>query len=191
MQLFKGHSGLTTRGVESFDSERMYFGARHIDFHTSLYTTRGATFGNSLMFGQLIEGLDKVHRLHGCPVDSHQVRAMDALIALELPLQEGGQVSCPANVFGAKVLFGHGVGTVLRDEPETRSFHALVVLKPGHFVELVQTYMVTPVPAILPVSVASKRRQRKSAAPATAAPVAEIRTLTTRVSFDGEKVTIS
>jgi len=203
MRLFNVTQENTTKGVQTFDSERLYFGSQSLEFHRSLYTTRGATFGNSLMFGTLICGLDKVYRLHGCTIDSHQISGLDALVVLTLPLQADGKIVVPKEVYGARVLLGHETAVVLRDDPEIRSFHALVVLKAGSSVDLTESFtvanrqMAAPVPVLAPalapaLAPTGKRRRRKGAqAPASRSAQAPVQTRVTRLAFDGDRVTIT
>lgn len=54
MRLFNG----TSLGVQIVDNGFLPCGDQKVEFEPSLYTTRGATFGNSLMFAQLVRGLD-------------------------------------------------------------------------------------------------------------------------------------
>lgn len=198
MRLFNGTLDNTSKGVKNFDSERLYFGSQAVEFHRSLYTTRGATFGNSLMFGTLVCDLDKVYRLHGCTIDSHQISGLEALVVLALPLQEDGKITVPESVFGAKVLLAHETAVVFRDEPEIRRFHALVVLKAGSSVELTETYSLSGsrLSASAPAPLAKRRRRKATAQPAAQAKVQATAqpssaTKVTRVAFDGDKVTIA
>lgn len=191
MRLFNGTLDNTSKGVQTFDSERLYFGSQSVEFHRSLYTARGATFGNSLMFGTLICGLDKVYRLHGCTIDSHQISGLEALVVLTLPLQEDGKIVAPKDLFGAKVLLAHETAVVLRDDPAIRSFHALVVLKAGSSVELTENYTQPVLGSKAAMSSTSpavgKRRRHK----AVAKPAVQALSTVTRIAFDGEQVSIS
>lgn len=188
MRLFNG----TSLGVQIVDNSFLQCGDEKVEFHPSLYTTRGATFGNSLMFAQLIRGLDGVYRLHGCPVDSHQISAMEALVVVNIKAAPEGKVTYPADSFGAKVALGQ---RITRRKPrglDTHEFHALVVLKPGHEVELTDTYRVSDPSQLAPASKSVRRDGgRKGAQPNTSPFVQVERICKTRIAFDGKAVTIS
>lgn len=190
MRLFNG----TSLGVQIVDNGFLLCGEQKVEFHPSLYTTRGATFGNSLMFAQLIRGLDGVYRLHGCPVDSHQISGMDALVLVNIKVAPNGKVTYPADSFGAKLALAQRLPRPPRSL-EAPEFHALVVLKPGHEIELTDTYMVSD-PGQLALAARAARRAgsgRKAVQPARhTSPFVQVeRICKTRIAFDGKAVTIS
>ena len=191
MRLFNG----TSLGVQIVDNGFLLCGEQKVEFHPSLYTTRGATFGNSLMFAQLICGLDGVYRLHGRPVDSHQISAMEALVLVNIKVAPAGKVTYPADSFGAKVALAQRIPRKPRslDPPE---FHALVVLKPGHEIELTDTYTVSDSSRLTaPAKAANRVRSGKRTAAQQAlntSPFVQVeRICKTRIAFDGKAVTIS
>ena len=190
MRLFNG----TSLGVQIVDNGFLLCGDQKVEFEPSLYTTRGATFGNSLMFGTLVRGLDGIYRLRGCPVDSHQISAMEALILLNIKVAAAGKVTYPADSFGAKVALAQRIPRKPRSL-EAPEFHALVVLKPGHEIELTDTYMVSD-PGQLAIAAKTAKRAgsgKKVVQPAPhTSPFAQVeRICKTRIAFDGKAVTIS
>jgi len=191
MRLFNG----TSLGVQIVDNGFLQCGDQKVEFHPSLYTTRGATFGNSLMFAQLVLGLDGVYRLQGCPVDSHQISAMEALVVVNIKVAPNGKVTFPADRFGAKVALAQRLTRHVSRGVASHEFHALVSLKPGNEIELTDTYLVSD--PSQPVAKSAKAKRAKSTQPVDAvqlhsSPFAQVeRICKTRIAFDGKAVTIS
>ncbi|MBS2010231.1 MAG: hypothetical protein JST01_24490 [Cyanobacteria bacterium SZAS TMP-1] len=129
MRLYNG----TELGLPLAANDHIMVGHRKLGFHPSLYTTRGATFGNSLMFATLIQDLQHVHHLHGCPVDSHQIAAMEALVRLKLP---GGSRSLEVIAGRPRVALSNTVARAGfvgdgRPGPEDWELHCLAVFRSG------------------------------------------------------------
>ena len=186
MRLFNG----TSLGVQIVDNGFLQCGDEKVEFHPSLYTTRGATFGNSLMFGTLVRGQDGIYRLQGCPVDSHQIRGMEALILVNIKVAPQGKVTHPADSFGAKVALAQRITRSRPRAIDSHEFHALVVLRPGHEIELTDTYVVSD-PSQAVAKAAIFRRGRKAAQGHSSPFVQVERVCKTRITFDGTAVTIS
>lgn len=175
MRLYNG----TELGLPLAANDHIMVGHRKLGFHPSLYTTRGATFGNSLMFATLIQDLQHVHHLHGCPVDSHQIAAMEALVRLKLP---GGSRSLEVIAGRPRVALSNTVARAGfvgdgRPGPEDWELHCLAVLPVGSKMAL--TYRRH-----------SEVGTRRGARLRRTEPTASILEDTVIVGFDGEKVTI-
>ncbi|CAN5162171.1 hypothetical protein BH11CYA1_BH11CYA1_08110 [soil metagenome] len=189
MRLFNG----TSLGVQIVDNGFLQCGDEKVEFLPSLYTTRGATFGNSLMFGTLVLERDGGYRLQGCPVDSHQIRGMEALILVNLKVAPQGKVTHPADSFGAKVALPQRITRSRPRAIDSHEFHALVVLRPGHEIELTDTYVVSDPSQPLPKPIKARRGSKGAPiAQAHSSPFAQVeRVCKTRIAFDGKTVTIS
>lgn len=171
MRLFNG----TSLGVHLDSNEHIVCGDVKVEFLPSLYTTRGATFGNSLMFAQLVKGLDGIHRLQGCPVGAHQIAGMDALVLVRLPASSG-EITYPADSFGAKIALPQHVKRWKSRSNFGHEFCALISLRAGNSVVITDTQMVS--------NLGSSTRRPRAAAALVA------RVTKTRIAFDGKAVTI-
>ena len=177
MRLYDGPN----RGIPLDAHDHLLVGEQKVKFHSSLYTTCGATFGNRLMFAELIRGLDDVYQLHGCSIEKSECGDLGALVRIKLG--HGTQVCQPLSG-QPQLILGHTLQRSRVYSGETfhvyqwTEFHALAVLPRGSSMKLTHSLKATNHQSLLDRLLGRKQ------------PCTQVEVVTT-LSFDGENIQVA